>query len=216
MIAPRQPPYPPRRSGVVPVVVLVAVAAVLAGAAVWLFTSAGSTSAEARQVSAEAERTEREARRLTEDTGNRALTDTDATAEVTEQVRTAIEATFSYDHADLDATTRAVDRYLTDEARCQYDAVFEQVRELAPAQRIVMTTGVRDIALSQLTGSDDGAEAEALVFVDQSVTRQGASRSTPAQAQFRLTARLDGDTWQLTSLDFLGQSLVNGDATLTC
>lgn len=213
MIAPNMPP-PRRRGGLVPVLVLAVVATLLAGAAVWLFLAADSTADRADRATAEAVRDGREARRLTEsvDPDNIALTDPDATTEVTDQLRTVIERTFSYDHADLDATARAVDRYLTDTARCQHDQIFEQVRELAPAQRIVMRTAVRQLALVRLTGEG----AEALVFVDQSSTRGDTDRSVAAEAQFAIQARLDGDTWQVTRLDFFDQPLVDGERPMEC
>lgn len=205
-------PVTPRRR-LLPVFVLVAVALVLAGAAGWMFVAAGSTSADADRAAAGAARAEREVRRLAgdADTGNRALTDADASAEVTDQLRTAVERVFSYDHADLDATARAVDRYLTGDARCAYDVMFGQVREAAPAQRIVLRTEVRELALAELTGE----EARALVFIDQTVSRGGGAPSS-ASAQFQLTARLDGDTWQVTSLDFFDQPLATGQEPPKC
>jgi Mce-associated membrane protein len=208
------PPPPPRPAGRAPLFVLVAVAVLLAGAAVGLFVAAGSTAEDADRLAAQAERTQRAADRLSEDvdTANRALTDTEITTAVTDQLRTAVELTFSYDHADLDATARAVDRYLTGEARCVYDQVFAQVKALAPAQRIVLRTTVREIALARLSGE----EAEALVFIDQSSSRGDTGNSVAAQAQFTVYARLDGDTWQLTRLDFFDQPMVGGGPPPDC
>ena len=213
MIAKNLPPAP-RRGGLVPVLVLVVVAVLLVGAAVWLFLAADSAADRADRAAAEAARDNREARRLTEgvDPDNLALTDAEATTEATGQLRVAIERTFSYDHADLDATARAVDRYLAGAARCQHDQFFGEVRELAPAQRIVLRTAVRQLALVRLTGD----EAEALVFVDQSSTRGDTNSSVAAEAQFAIQARLDGDTWQVTRLDFFGQPQVSGRQPAEC
>lgn len=213
-VPPPPPLPPPPRSGRAAVVALLAVAVLLAGAAVWLFVWAGSTAGDADRLTEQARRTERAAGRLTEDvdTANRALVETERTADVTGQLRTAIERTFSYDHADLDATLRAADRYLTGTARCQYDAIFAQVRAQAPAQRIVLEAAVRELALVRLTGE----EAEALVFIDQTSTRGDLGRGTSAAAQFAVQAQLNGDTWQLTSLDFFGQEPAPGGQEPEC
>lgn len=213
MTGPGMPPA--RRGGLVTVFVLVAVAVLLVGAAVLMFVSASSTSAEADRLTGQAGRADREASRLA-DGGGDALADADLTIEVTDQLRSAVESTFSYDHADLEATARAVDRYLTGEARCVYDKIFAQVREQAPARQIVMRTEVRDIALVSLTGDEAGDEAAALVFVDQTVSRSGAGEPVGAASQFEVGVRLDGDTWRVARLDFVDQPLVSGRPVPTC
>ncbi|GAB3446461.1 hypothetical protein [Actinophytocola sediminis] len=202
------PAPPPRPASRTPVFVLVAVAVLLAGAATWLFVSAGYAEDDARELT---ERAAQRARPVVET--NRALVDPEATAEVTDLFRTAVEQTFSYDHANLTVTARAADRYLDGEARCQYDALFAEVQQRAGAQRLVLRTAVREIALVQL--GDDG-RAEALVFVDQSMASAGRPTPTGAGAQFAVRARLDDGTWRLTSFDFFGQSLAGSGLGAEC
>jgi hypothetical protein len=207
-------PPPPRPAGRAAVFALVAVGVLLAGTTVWLFVSAAGSSRDATRFTEQARRTERAADRLSEDvdTTNRALVETDRTRDVSGQLRDAVERTFSYDHADLDATARAADRYLTGDARCQYDQLFGQIRAQAATQRIVLRTVVRELALVRLTGD----EAEALVFIDQTSSRGDLDRTVGAAAQVSVRARFDGDTWQLTSLDFFGQQPVAGGQVLEC
>jgi len=200
-----QPPPPPRRPGLTPVFSLVGVTVLLAGAALWMFVAAGSATEDADRITEEVRRTERAAEQAAEPP-NRALVDTETTTEVTTQLRTAVEATFSYDHADLEATARAADRYLDGTARCQYDELFAQVKQVAATQQIVLRTSVRDVALVQLT--DD--QAEALVFIDQTSTRGDRGTTASGAAQFAARARLDDGDWLLTSLDFFGQSPIGG------
>lgn len=206
---PQQPPPP--RPGRAPVFALVAVAVLLAGASVWMFVAAGSAARDADRVTDQVRRTERAAEQAAQ-APNRALVDTAATAEVTDWLRTAIEAAFSYDHTDLDAAQRAADRYLTGDARCQYDQLFAQVREQAVTQRIVLRTTVREVALVELTGE----RAEAVVFIDQTSTR-GDGPATTGASQFAARAERDGaDSWLLTSLDFFGQSPSGGVGEPKC
>lgn len=205
------PTAPPPRPGRVALFALVTVGVLLAGAAVWLFVAARQTTADAERLTEQARQTQRAAGQAA-DGANRALVDADATREVTGQVRKAIEATFSYDHADLDATAVAADRYLADEARCQYDAIFDQVREQAPAMRLVLRTAVRDVALVRLRDE----EAEAIVFFDQSSTRGDKQTTATVAGQLAVRARLEGDSWRLTSFDFFDQPLVGGGAVPKC
>jgi hypothetical protein len=115
------------------------------------------------------------------DTGNDALSDTKRTREVTSYLTTAVEATFSYDYANLAATEQAVDEHLTGDARCVYDELFTQVERTAPEQRIVLRTTVDELALTNLTRT----QARALVYIDQSSTRGTSRRRSPWPASSR-------------------------------
>lgn len=147
------------------------------------------------------------------DTNNQALTDGATTAEVKGQLQTALEAILSYDYNDLAKTDAAVEKYVTGDARCEYDHLFGQVRELAPKQKIVLTTVVREIGVTRL----DGDLADVLVFVDQTTTRTGKNGGTTASgAQFGVTAQRDGELWKIVKFDMLGQPLPNGEQLPDC
>ncbi|MGH3759028.1 hypothetical protein [Actinophytocola sp.] len=184
----------PRRRGATRLsvaVVLIVVAVVLAGLAVWFRGEAdGLKSADS----------------------NTALTDSAATSEAIGQLKSAIEQTFSYNYTDLESTDRAVDSTLSGTARCQYDQLFSKVKQQAPKQKIVMVTAVRDIALVRL----DGDRAEALVFIDQSSTRVDVNNSVAGEAQFAVRAHREGDTWKITGFDMFDQLLVNGEPPPKC
>jgi Mce-associated membrane protein len=184
----------PRRRGATQLsaaVVLVVVAVVLAGLAVWFRGESDD---------------------LKSGDANSALTDAGRTSEAVSQLKSAIETTFSYNYTDLDSTQKAVDSTLTGKARCEYDQLFGQVKQLAPKQKIVMVTAVRDIALVRL----DGDRAEALVFIDQSSTRVDVNNSVAGEAQFAVQAHREGDHWKITEFNMFDQPLVNGKPAPKC
>jgi Mce-associated membrane protein len=184
----------PRRRGATQLsaaVVLTVVAIVLAGLAIWF---------------------KGESDDLESGDQNSALTDSGRTSEVVGQLKSAIETTFSYNYTDLDSTQKGVDSTLTGKARCEYDQLFGQVKQLAPKQKIVMVTAVRDIALVRL----DGDRAEALVFIDQSSTRVDVNNSVAGEAQFAVLAHRDGDHWKITEFNMFDQPLVNGQPAPKC
>jgi len=143
---------------------------------------------------------------------NKALTDSAATSETVGQLKSAIETTFSYNYTDLESTQKAVDDTLTGKARCEYDQLFGQVKKLAPKQKIVMVTAVREIALIRL----DDDRAQALVFIDQSSTRVDVNNSVAGEAQFAVIAHREGDNWKITEFDMFDQPLVNGQPAPKC
>jgi Mce-associated membrane protein len=143
---------------------------------------------------------------------NTALTDSATTSEVTGQLTSAIEDTFSYNYSDLASTEKAVDATLTGTARCEYDKLFTQVKELAPKQKIIIGTSVRDIALVRL----DGDRAEALIFIDQNSTRVDNNKSQPVAALFGVQAHREGDKWKITDFNMFDQTLVNGQQAPQC
>ncbi|HEY0451353.1 hypothetical protein [Actinophytocola sp.] len=184
----------PRRRGATQLsvaVVLAVVAVVLVGLAIWFRGEASD---------------------LRSGDANTALTDSATSSQVLGQLKSAIEETFSYNYTDLGATQKAVDATLTGKARCEYDQLFGQVKELAPKQKIIMATAVRDIALVRL----DGDRAEALVFIDQSSTRVDVNNSVAGEAQFGVLAKRSGDHWKLTEFNMFDQHLVNGQPAPTC
>lgn len=129
--------------------------------------------------------------------GNAALVDTGRTAEVSAAVTTALNRIFSYSYDRTEATERAAADVLRGDARETYDKLFAQVRELAPSQKLMLTTRVVSSAVQDL-GPDS---ARLLVFLDQSATRVDKNASNAAAAQLSVTARLEGDRWVITGME---------------
>lgn len=127
---------------------------------------------------------------------NTALVDTGRTAEVSAAITTALNRIFSYSYDRTEVTERAAADVLRGDARDTYDKLFAQVRELAPSQKLVLTTQVVSAAVQEL-GPDS---ATLLVFLDQSATRADKDTSNAAAAQLSVTARLEGDRWVITGL----------------
>ncbi|WP_410649897.1 hypothetical protein [Amycolatopsis sp. cmx-4-54] len=165
----------PRRPKV-PLILLVA-AAVLVAAGVWF-------ALEARSISA------------TPSAANTALTDVGATAEVNSAVTVALDKIFSYSYDRTDATEKAAASVLRGKALESYNQLFAQVREKAPAQKLVLTTRVSSSAVQEL----GGGKARLLVFLDQAATRADNNSSTTAAAQLSITAEREGDNWVITDL----------------
>ncbi|OXM57756.1 hypothetical protein CFP71_06285 [Amycolatopsis thailandensis] len=157
--------------------ILLAVAAVLVAAGVW-FTL------EARSISA------------APSAANTALTDVGATAEVNSAVTVALNKIFSYSFDRTDVTEKAAASALRGKALESYNQLFAQVREKAPAQKLVLTTRVSSSAVQEL---GDG-KARLLVFLDQAATRADNNSSTTAAAQLSITAEREGDNWVITDL----------------
>ncbi|MGW0522396.1 hypothetical protein [Crossiella sp. NPDC003009] len=127
---------------------------------------------------------------------NQALVNGPATAEVSGQVAEALRRVFSYRHDDTASTEAAAAEVLVDAARAQYDALFAQVREQAPQQKLVLstkavTTGVRELSADR---------AVLLVFLDQTATRGDNNQTSASAAQLGVTARRTGEKWLITEL----------------
>lgn len=146
------------------------------------------------------------------DADNQALIDTARTSEVAGQVANAIEKSLSYNYTDLESTARAVQENLSGRALCEYDQLFGQVKKLAPEQKLVLSTRVRDKGVTRL----EGDRAEVLVFVDQTTTRADQNQTTASGAQFAVRAERQGDKWKITDFDMLGQPLPNGQPLPSC
>jgi Mce-associated membrane protein len=174
-------------------IALAVVALLIAGLAVWFRGEANSRTEGA-------------------DTNNRALTDPATQSEVVRQVRAAIEKTLSYNYTDLDSTAKAVRDNVTGKALCEYDQLFGEVKKLAPEQKIVLSTQVREIGVTRL----EGDQAVLLVFVDQRTTRADQNQTTASGAQFAVKAQHQGSQWKITEFDMLGQPLPNGKPAPQC
>jgi len=152
------------------------------------------------------------ANELTSGDTNTALTDTATTSQIKGQLTNAIKQTFSYNYTDLASTEKAVKENLSGKALCEYNQLFGEVKKLAPAQKIVLDTTVRELALTRI----DGDRAEALVYIDQLSTRVDLNKTVAVGGQFAVQAQRVGDHWKITEFDMFGQPLVNGKPAPTC
>ncbi|MDT7723869.1 MAG: Mce-associated rane protein [Actinomycetota bacterium] len=133
------------------------------------------------------------------DLRNTALTDAAATSDLLGQVNKAVETVFSFDFTDTAKTQAAAQNLLRDRAVEQYNQLFEQVRQLAPAQKLVLTTTIRATSVIRL----DGDQAQLLVLADQRSTRGDTNQTSNAAAQLTVTATKNGDTWTIGDLTVL-------------
>ncbi|WP_410659780.1 hypothetical protein [Amycolatopsis sp. lyj-112] len=166
----------PSRRPKLPLILLV-VAAVLVAAGVWFTVEAKSISS-------------------APSAANTALTDVGATAEVNAAVTVALNKVFSYSYDRTDVTEKAAASALRGKALESYNQLFAQVREKAPAQKLVLTTRVSSSAVQELSNG----RARLLVFLDQAATRADNNSSTAAAAQLSVTAEREGDNWVITDL----------------
>ncbi|WP_436492415.1 hypothetical protein [Actinokineospora sp. HUAS TT18] len=174
-------------------IVLGVVALVLAGLAIWFRGQADSLTGGT-------------------DGGNLSLVDSAATSEVKGKMTVAIEKTLSYNFTELDTTAKAVKEYLAGTAVCEYDKLFGVLKEQAPAQKLILTTKVRDLGVTRL----EQDKADMLVFVDQSTTRTEQNQTTASGAQFGIRAEKVDGVWKITDFDMLDQPLPDGKAAPTC
>ncbi|WP_181776839.1 hypothetical protein [Amycolatopsis pittospori] len=157
--------------------ILLVVAAVLVATGVWFTLEAKSISS-------------------APSAANTALTDVGATAEVNAAVTVALNKIFSYSYDRTDVTEKAAASALRGKALESYNQLFAQVREKAPAQKLVLTTRVSSSAVQELTMG----RARLLVFLDQAATRADNNSSTAAAAQLSVTAEREGEDWVITDL----------------
>lgn len=194
-------------------VLLGLVAIVLVAFGVWLLSEADRLSDEAEAATEDARRFGERARELTGgvDRDNVALLDPAATAQVTRELRTAIEAVFSYDYRHLDRTARAVDTYVTGQARCAYDEVFGTVLKTATEQRATLTSRVHEIGVIRLSGDGAAATAEVLVLLDQTSTRSGSP--LVSGTQFGITGQRHDGRWLISEIDLFDAQPSGGEPT---
>ncbi len=128
-------------------------------------------------------------------TGNRALTDTAATDQVTGDVSSALTRIFAYTPDDTQTTAQAARDVLAGHAATQYQSLFAQIREQVASQRLTLTTRVVRAGVVSLTGR----RARLLVFLDQTAQRAGGA-ATSAAAQLSVTAQYSAGHWRITEL----------------
>jgi Mce-associated membrane protein len=131
-------------------------------------------------------------------TSNEALLDAAKTAQVKEEVSTAVERLFSYDFNNIAKTENAAKELLvTDEVRQQYEQQFAEVKRLAPEQKMVVTTTVTRSGVIML----DGNRAKVLLFADQTSTRTDQDQTSAGGAQLSVNAELRDGEWKITNID---------------
>ncbi|MGH3863547.1 hypothetical protein [Actinokineospora sp.] len=167
-----EPPAPAKRLSVV----LIVVALVIAAAGTWLTIAAASHRARAE--------------------ANTAVVDNSTTAQVIGQVNEALEQIFSYKFDDTASTEKAAAEVLVGAAKDQYAKLFEQVRQQAPEQKLVLRSKVALSGVTMLSGDN----ATLLVFVDQSATRGDTNAGSSGAAQLRVSAQRTDGRWRITEL----------------
>ncbi|MFI6028362.1 hypothetical protein [Amycolatopsis magusensis] len=142
-----------------------------------------------------------EAARLSEGdpSANLALVDATATAEVSDQVGSAVKAIFSYDYANLARTERAAGGLLVDKAVTQYQDSFAAAKRQAEEQKLVRTTTIRWTGVRELRGDT----ARLLVFLDQQTLRPGDNGQTSSAAHLDVQARKIDGAWKIAELTAL-------------
>jgi Mce-associated membrane protein len=167
----------PRKSPYLLAAALIVVGLLLAGAAVIFKINANQISAA---------------------TSNTALLDVAKTSQVKDQVSKAAETLFSYDFNDIAKTENAAkDLLVGDAVRGKYDKLMGEVKRLAPAQKMVVTSKVTRSGVIMLNGD----LAKVMVFIDQTSTRADTKQSSAGSAQLHLNAELQNGTWKITDMD---------------
>ncbi|MFI9780075.1 hypothetical protein ACIHCV_36175 [Streptomyces sp. NPDC051956] len=146
-----------------------------------------------------------EARGLRDDEASRntALTDPARTSEVKGQASEAVNALFSYDHANPGTEEKAVATLLTGKAVEQHRRLLAPVLAQAKKQKTVVTTTVTDSAVERI----DGNRARVLVFADQSSTSTAAKAKDAASyagAMLAVDLVLRDGRWLVSAIDTFG------------
>ncbi|MGH3889694.1 MAG: hypothetical protein ACRDSZ_24545 [Pseudonocardiaceae bacterium] len=166
---------PPRRlTGVATMVGLIAALVIALGLAAWF-------RGEANQLLGSAA------------ASNDALLDAGATAQVSEQVRDAVQRVFSYDFARLDDNERGAADVVTGPLVQEYREEFALVRQLAPAQQAVVVAKVPALAVKML----DGDRATVVVFVERQATQ--GPQPQPLLGLTVTAHRVDG-SWKIADV----------------
>jgi Mce-associated membrane protein len=137
---------------------------------------------------------------------NTALTDNARTAEVSGQITSTINTTFSYNYTDVAKTEKAAQSLLTGTALCQYNTLFKVIQQQAPSQKLVLTTTVTSSGVESLQGDS----ARVLMVVDQTDTRVGTNQPVFSQASLAVNAVRQDGKWKISYIDdFTGSAVQN-------
>ncbi len=128
---------------------------------------------------------------------NDALVDADANAQVSAQVREAVQRIYSYDYARLDDNERAASAVITGPYVQSFHQDFARVRDLAPAQQAVVVATVPALAVKAL----DGDRAIVLVFLDQQAHQGDQAKPLVASGRLSVTAQLVDGRWKIADAE---------------
>ncbi len=170
-------PPPRRATGVATLVGLVAALVIALGLAAWLRSEANQLLGSAAA-------------------SNDALVDVGATAQVSGQVRDAVQRVFSYDFARLDDNERAAADVITGPFARDFPEQFARVRQLAPAQQAVVVATVPALAVKVL----DGDRAIVVVFIDQQAKRGAEAQPLLAAGRLTVTAQRVNGSWKIADV----------------
>lgn len=127
---------------------------------------------------------------------NTAQLDAATTAQVSAAATNSLNKIFSYSYDKTGVTEQAAKEVLRGKALDAYNHLFARVRELAPQQKLVLTSRVVESAVSSLTGD----RAQVLAFLDQSATRADKGSAEAAASQLSVTLERAGSSWVITDL----------------
>jgi Mce-associated membrane protein len=128
---------------------------------------------------------------------NDALVYVGATAQVSGQVREAVQRVFSYDFARLDDNERAATDAITGPFARDFPQQFARVRELAPGQQAVVVATVPALAVKVL----DGDRAIVVVFIDQQAKRGAEAQPLLAAGRLTVTAQRVNGSWKIADVE---------------
>lgn len=158
------------------------VAVALGGLAVWFGLKSGSPT---------------EATGFGASTGNAAVVNHAATAQVTQQIDNAVDTIFSYNYADTARTSNAAKAVLTGPASAEYATLFKVVQQQAPKEKLVLTTTVTNSGVEMLNGDT----ARLLIFANQKDTGAAKGSTTEAGAMFAVTAVKQDGRWKIENIN---------------
>jgi Mce-associated membrane protein len=128
---------------------------------------------------------------------NDALVDAGTTAQVSGQVREAVQRVFSYDFARLDDNERAAAEVITGPYVQSFHQQFARVRQLAPPQRAVVVATVPALAVKVL----DGDRAVVVVFLDQQAHQGSQAKPLQAFGRLAVTVQRVGGSWKIADAE---------------
>lgn len=138
---------------------------------------------------------------------NTALADSAGTSEVSGQVTSAVNTTFSYDYTNVAKTEKAAQSLLTGAALCQYNALFKLIQQQAPTQKLVVTTTVTSTGVQML----EGDQARVVMMVNQKDTKVSTNQPVASQAALAVNAVKQDGKWKISNIDtFNGQAATPG------
>ncbi|HEX5117189.1 MAG TPA: hypothetical protein VFW65_18530 [Pseudonocardiaceae bacterium] len=127
---------------------------------------------------------------------NQALVDKATTNQVINAATSALDRIFSYSYNDTDATRQAASAVLTGRAAGQYATLFGQVRQHAVAEKLTLSSRVVSAGVTLL----DGDQAQILVFLDQTATRDDTGQTSTSAAQLSITVQLVHGHWMIADI----------------